>query len=320
MNKTTVKSYAVILLIAFLLSVVACASVPEETAGESATTNEIETEYSSETQTVSASTSEVATETEAATETATVIETATETVTETETSTEADSNTGDEENTTEVDFSKLTYVAFGDSITYGSDCRNGLAQMEHPYPTLVAGTLSLKSYTNYGIVASTIATGVVNSSNYALPSIYDYVINANPGANIISVMGGVNDYNTNVELGTIDDTSTTTFYGGLKAICETLLDKYPDAFIFLMTPYKEDCYHEFPYTQLNYAGYNLEDYANAVKAVADLYDLPVLDMFVEGQFELEMYNDNSDGIHPSQEFVKEYTAPQIVEFIKENYE
>ena len=35
--------------------------------------------------------------------------------------------------------------------------------------------------------------------------------------------------------------------------------------------------------------------------------------------ELEMYNANSDGIHPSQEFVREYTAPQIAEFIKENY-
>ena len=43
-----------------------------------------------------------------------------------------------------------------------------------------------------------------------------------------------------------------------------------------MTPYKEHCYHEFECTKLNKAGYNLEDYAKAVKAAAVLYNIPDL--------------------------------------------
>ena len=211
-------------------------------------------------------------------------------------------------------FSRLTYVAFGDSITLGADYTRGYAQMDDPYPELVSDTLGLYRFANNALSGSTIAVGVDN-----LPSIYTQCLNADSSADIVSIMGGVNDYNRAVELGTIADTSTATFYGSLKAIVEILLEKYPDAFIFLMTPYKEDCYHQSSYTDKNAAGYILEDYANAVKDVAELYNIPVLDMFNEGQYELEMYNDDSDGIHPSQEFVREYTSPQIAEFIRRNY-
>ena len=206
------------------------------------------------------------------------------------------------------------YFAFGDSITYGADYSLGYDQMKYPYPTLVSSLLNFSSFRNYGISGSTIATDVDS-----LPSIYDQCLSATNGADIVSVMGGVNDYNRNVEIGSLSDTDTFTFCGSLKAICETLLNKYPDSFIFLMTPYKEDCYHEFSCTEPNSAGYNLEDYANAVKTVADFYDLPVLDMYNDGQYEVEMYNSSSDGIHPSQEFFREYTAPQIAEFIRQNY-
>ena len=42
-------------------------------------------------------------------------------------------------------------------------------------------------------------------------------------------------------------------------------------------------------------------------------------MFELGNYEVEMSLSNSDGLHPSQEFFEEYTAPQIVDFIKNNY-
>lgn len=211
-------------------------------------------------------------------------------------------------------FKSLTYTAFGDSITFGADYTRGYAPMDYPYPKLVSQNLGLESFSNCAISGSTIATNI-----YDLPSIYYQCLNASVEANIISVMGGVNDYNRSVELGDISDTDTSTFYGSLKAICETLLEKYPDAFIFLMTPYKEYCYHEFHCTERNSAGYNLEDYANAVISVAEKYNLPVLDMYNYGQYEVEMYNADSDGIHPSQDFILNYTAPQIAEFIRENY-
>ena len=224
------------------------------------------------------------------------------------------SDTTENATTEENPYSDLSYAAFGDSITYGADYTKQYMQMDYPYPSIVASLLELCSFNNYGISGSTIATNVDS-----LPSIYDHCLSASYNADIISILGGVNDYNRSVELGSILDTDTSTFYGSLKAICEILLDKYPDAFIFFMTPYKEDCYHEFSCTQPNAAGYNLEDYANAIKKVAAEYNIPVLDMYTYGQYELEMYNADSDGIHPSQEFIREYTAPQIAEFIRQNY-
>jgi lysophospholipase L1-like esterase len=66
--------------------------------------------------------------------------------------------------------------------------------------------------------------------------------------------------------------------------------------------------------------YSLSDVAKAVKKVAALYDIPVLDMYSLGNYALEMNQDDSDGVHPSQEFIAEYTAPQIAEFLRRNYE
>ena len=55
------------------------------------------------------------------------------------------------------------------------------------------------------------------------------------------------------------------------------------------------------------------------KEWSETYNIPVLDMYNNGKYELEMYYPSSDGIHPSQEFIKNYTAPQIAEFIRQNY-
>lgn len=85
-----------------------------------------------------------------------------------------------------------------------------------------------------------------------------------------------------------------------------------------MTPYREYWRGVHCLSQ-NSQGYNLEDVANAVKQVANKYSIPVLDLFNEGQFESEMNANGSDGLHPSREFITNYTAPQIARFIKDNY-
>lgn len=215
---------------------------------------------------------------------------------------------------TETDFSNMTYLAFGDSITFGADCFNGLAQMANPYPSLVKLELGLDSVANYAVNGSTIATNVDD-----LYSIYTQIATASSGGDIISIMGGVNDYNRNVEIGSINDVSTTTFFGSLNAICQTLKQKYPDAFIFFMTPFKEYPYQQTTCDTKNAKGYVLEDYANAIKQVCNNFDIPVLDMFTHGKYELEFAVSGSDGIHPSQEFFKNYTAPQIAQFLRDNY-
>ena len=210
----------------------------------------------------------------------------------------------------EIDFSNLTYNAIGDSITYGYDSSNGGNQMENPYPKLVKKELGLLKARNYGI-SGCILTSVHSNRN---PICFRYK-EMTKEADIISVLCGVNDYWLgDIELGTLDDTETTTIYGALNTLVKGLLKKYPDSYIFFMTPYK--CGND-PGT--NKMGYSLKDISNAIKEVCNKDEVDVLDLYNDGQFELEMNESDSDGLHPSQEFVEKYTAPQIAQFIKDNY-
>lgn len=205
-----------------------------------------------------------------------------------------------------VDFSTMSYVAFGDSITHGSVIKT-------PYPTLVSNALGVASYANKACGAATFC-----SNTTGRVCMTDRILAHTEQADIISLMLGVNDYLANFPLGTFGDTTHDTIYGSLYLIAEHLTSTQNDAFIFFMTPYK--CkFGTMIYKDDNNVGYNLEDVANAVKEVAAFYDIPVLDMFNEGKFELEMYNYGSDGLHPSQEFTNTYTAPQIEAFIRQNY-
>lgn len=212
-----------------------------------------------------------------------------------------------------IDFSKMSYVAFGDSITYGADYSLSYSQMADPYPELVSDALGLASFTNKAVSGATFCTNTLNRV-----CMTDRVLSYTDKADIISVMLGVNDFATSLPLGKFGDTTSATIYGSLYLMAEHLTTTQEDAFIFFMTPYKCKVGTK-TYKDKNDAGYVLCDVVTAIKTVASEYNIPVLDMFNEGQYELEMYNHGSDGIHPSQEFIREYTAPQIEVFIRQNY-
>ena len=215
----------------------------------------------------------------------------------------------------QTDFSNMTYLAFGDSITYGLE-NYGLEKsrrMEKPYTTLVSEDLGLKSYSNLGQNGATFC--VNNNGHYNMT---ESILSCNISADIVSVMLGVNDFIQGLPLGSIDDKDNTTIYGSLYLICEYLSENYADSFVFFMTPLKVDIGSRDSFT-INSQGYNLQDVANAIKQVAHKYNYPVLDLFTIGEFECEMYDAKSDGVHPSQSFIQNYTAPQIAQFIKDNY-
>lgn len=222
-------------------------------------------------------------------------------------------NNNSTETSVTIDFSEKTYIAFGDSITYGADYTRGYAQMDNPYPTLVAQELKLKSFKNAGSSGATLI-----ENNVGVGCIANIISSTTTNYDIISVLGGVNDYNRSLPLGSFGDTDKTTIYGSLDSIATYLTDTFENSFIFFMTPYRANFHNSHCLTN-NSQGYNLQSVANAVKQVANKYNLPVLDLFKDGQYELEMYNSGSDGLHPSQEFVTNYTAPQIAQFINTNY-
>ena len=209
-----------------------------------------------------------------------------------------------------VDFTQLNYVAFGDSITYGEVVPSG-NKMDMPYPELVAEELQLKAVRNYGVRGATVKVPSVASDK---PNILSQVLEATSKADIVSVMIGINDFGAGYVLGTAEDTDpSVSVYGAYNYLATLLSEKYPDAFIFFMTPLKP-----FNWSETNSAGYTLIDMSNAIKAVCEKNGFAVLDLNATSEFSPEVDKGCTDGLHPSQRFFEEYMAPQIVEFIKEN--
>jgi len=200
-------------------------------------------------------------------------------------------------------YTQHTYVAFGDSITYGYD-GNTYARMEKPYPTLVAETLGI------GTVVNRAKNGATLTACEGRTNMTERVLTYEGEADIISVMLGVNDYSAKASLGDMSSNDNTTVYGSLHLIAQHVQEKYPNAFLFFMTPFK--------YRTENNGVYNLADVAQAVKDVAAAYNIPVLDMYTNGQF--DPATSAADGIHPTQEHHIQYTAPMICEFIEANYD
>ena len=206
-----------------------------------------------------------------------------------------------------VDFSTLTMASIGDSITLGL-CK-GVA-MSEPYPNLVEDELGLSYVYNLGIGGSTIY-------NKNIKSMVNRFTNIPNDVDIISLMGGVNDWAQNVPLGTINDNNANTIYGALNYISTTLKSNYPNAFIFYMSPLpvSDAKLNEYSATE-----YSLADVSQAFKNIGAKYDIPILDLYSLSGFE-DVCNDSNatDGVHPNQEFHKENLAPLITQFIKDNY-
>ena len=207
----------------------------------------------------------------------------------------------------EMDYSTLKYATFGDSITYGG-LGNGRGRMEKPYATLVEETLGLAGSYNLAVSGASYVYGIKGRT-----CIYTQIENFEETPDIISVMGGVNDFTSSATLGKLGDTELYTIYGSVDKCIVTLQEKFPNAFIFFMTPLKN-----LRKTDNNSAGVHMTDVAEAIKAVCKSHDVPVLDMYMLCDFSLK--NDpETDRIHPSQEFTRDYMAPLISEFIKDNY-
>ena len=201
--------------------------------------------------------------------------------------------------------SDVYYVALGDSITYGMAGDTGV-RMIHPYPCQVSEALRLERHLNLAVSGATVSYGAGNNTVNQL-----FVVPSD--ADMVSVMIGVNDFNFGAPLGDIDDMTQDTVYGGLNLLAKGLKERCPDAFIFFMTPF------QFPGNMgSNHMGYTLRDVADAVEDVCASYGIPVLDMYDEGGFSMES-DPKCDTLHPTQGFFRKNTAPQISDFIRENY-
>ena len=138
------------------------------------------------------------------------------------------------------------------------------------YHDWVKEILGLSKVNNYGISGTTIAKKNA-SDNTAMCVRY---ANMDNNADLICVMGGVNDRWFNCQLGNFGDTNPLSFYGAMETLCDGLLTKYPGKTIIFITPTEQNnnnC------NSANTTGYTPTDFANAMKRVCAKYSIPVFD-------------------------------------------
>lgn len=136
---------------------------------------------------------------------------------------------------------------------------------------------------------------------------------------IIMVFGGVNDFaHGDAPLGKMSDRKDDTFYGACHLLYERLVESFPKADIFIITPLH--CAEED--NRYNAVGFKsnikLSDYVNIIVEVASYYSLAVLDLYkisgIKPSIKVHREMFMPDGIHPN-DAGNEKIANKIIAFL-----
>lgn len=214
----------------------------------------------------------------------------------------------------EIKGKKINFI--GDSITFGS----GASCTEKCYVSLVASKYGAITR-NYGIGGTRIARQCPKEGVpvYEIDD-KDFCARYNDmeDADIIAVLGGVNDYgHGTAPMGTPEDRTPDTFYGACHYLFRGLIEKYLGKTIFIMTPLQ--CEWEANPAPHKDGNHPLVEFIDIIKEVARFYSLPVLDLYAESGIcpkipaVKEKYM--PDGLHPS-DAGYEIVADKVAAFIK----
>lgn len=204
----------------------------------------------------------------------------------------------------------------GDSITEG----HGTTGDNKKFVSVISEKYGLVCR-NYGIGGTRIAKQI----NEILGISYDSdfcsrAMNMDNDADVIVVFGGTNDYcHGDAPLGEFGDRGSSTFYGALHTLYTSLIEKYPESRIVVLTPlHRTD--EDVIYTDnKQQPKTTLKGYVEIIKEVAEYYSLPVLDLFANSGLQpivpiiKEKYI--PDGLHPNDEGHL-ILAEKIINFLK----
>ena len=181
--------------------------------------------------------------------------------------------------------------------------------MQSPYPSSLKSLLGAKEVRNYGLSGTTVANDRTVIGSFEPMSSPTRVETWDNNANVNIVLGGVNDFIKNVELGTIDDEVDTTFYGGYKSLIRQLYKKYPNKKIVIMTP----LHYNLEYTP-NSKGYILKDYVNAIREIAEMFGIYLIDLYAICDININTGGKYQiDGLHTNQFYVSNIMTPLIAD-------
>ena len=192
-------------------------------------------------------------------------------------------------------FAGKKVVFEGDSIT---DSDYNPAYNGKSWADYLANKLKMTIASNMALGGSSIST--YNSAGSVVTRITS---NSYPSdTKLFCIMAGTNDWNSNVALGDIGSTDTSTILGALNTIIDHLQTNYPDATIVIMTPMHRSGMR----TATRTAG-TLSDVAEAYEKVCMNWGVNCINTLKE--FGMNAYNttvankfyveQNSDWLHPN---------------------
>ena len=206
-------------------------------------------------------------------------------------------------------FKGKKWVTIGDSITYGfyliSDGQGGRYQWQEK----VAEHFDME-FINLGISGSTTAGFMREEVKNNIPSDVD----------IITVMGGTNDYGQNVNINDVDgyEFSGGTYPGAIRDLIRYLTTNFPNAKILFCNCVGGGASQDgITLYEKNVQGKTYHDYAKKCIETANEMNIPCIDLF--GECGINLYNRNkfiSDTVHPTIEGYNRIANVYIDNFYK----
>lgn len=194
----------------------------------------------------------------------------------------------------------------GDSITAGS----GASSPDKCFVSVLCSKYGAAAR-NYGIGGTRISKQrqVSPDPKWDL-NFCDRVAAMDDDADLVLIFGGTNDYGHGyAPLGDAESRDPYTFYGALHTLYRSVIEKYPNSRIAVLTPMhrlKEndpggDRYAYRDHLRGDIAP--LKTYVEIIREVAEYYSLPVLDLYKVSGFQPEIpvirTTYLSDGLHPN---------------------
>lgn len=186
------------------------------------------------------------------------------------------------------DVRNMRWLSYGDSITDGGY-----------WQAAVADYFAL-NHIESGISGSCVGGPLDNAfcSDARLAQVYE------SDAQLITILGGTNDFYSDLPLGEaselskpLEDKNRMTFYGAYSYLVESLRKNLPEAEIVIMTtPVNHTWFIE---DYLNAEGLSIMDYANVSAEIARYYSLALVDLREIYPSAEEFAADFADGIHPN---------------------
>ena len=205
-------------------------------------------------------------------------------------------------------------IGLGDSITAGYVPNTSL---NGGWPTILSQNVGITVY-NEGVSSATIQNGSANDSISFVnrSATIDF-----SRANDVVIFGGTNDFAQNLPIGNISDDTPNSLCGAMNIIFSKIYASNPNAKVYIVLPMwraRITGGNVDVETTPNSIGLLLKDYCEALKNVANKYNVPYLDAYHNmGINSINSTNWLSDGLHPN-DIGYAHLAKLIGNFVKIN--